>query len=207
MDDPAHPTRREAHRIETQRLVIRTAAPGDASNIAALRGNPENNPYEGADSGDPEVYKGRIAKWQKASTEARYAFLVILLRDSGRLIGFGGYNAFNWISPSGGQTEGEKDVLEVDIGAQIDHGYWRKGYAREAFVAMVDYAFYDLGAVQVSCDTNTSNEPWRGLMRSVGLGTKEERQVNPEGHPAAGQTCLVWRFTRKDLEAEKAVKN
>ncbi|KAH8780136.1 hypothetical protein F5883DRAFT_690100 [Diaporthe sp. PMI_573] len=133
MDDPTHPTRREAHRIETQRLVIRTAAPGDASDIAALRGNPENNPYGGADSGDPDVYKGRISKWQKSNAEGRYAFLVILLRDSGRFIGFGGYNEFRWISPSGGQTEGKKDVLEVDIGAQIDHRYWRKGYAREAF--------------------------------------------------------------------------
>lgn len=204
MEDPIHPTRRETHIIETRRLIIRTAAPADAPDIAALRGNPGNNPYGGADSNDPEVYMGRISRWQKANADGRYAFLVILLRDSGRLIGFGGYNEFRWISPSDSQIGDEKDVLEVDIGAQIDHRYWRQGYAREAFVAMVEYAFNELGAARISCDTNTANEPWRGLMQSVGLGAKEEEQVNPEDHPASGQTSLVWRFTRGDWEAVKA---
>lgn len=207
MDDPTQPTRRVAHRIETQRLVIRTALHEDASHIAALRGNPENNPYSGADSSDPEVYKGRISNWQKANAEGRYAFLVILLRDSGKLIGFGGYNEFRWISPTSGESAGENNVLEVDIGAQIDHKYWRQGYAREAFVSMVEYAFNELGAVQISCDTNARNEPWRGLMQSVGLGAKEERQMNPQGHPASGQTSLVWRFTRESWAAAKVVKN
>ncbi|KAG6356076.1 hypothetical protein INS49_015461 [Diaporthe citri] len=201
MEDP---TRREAHRIEIQRLIIRTAVYGDALDIAALRGDRENNPYGGADSNDPEVCMGRISRWQKANAEGRYAFLVILLRDSGRLIGFGGYNEFRWINLSGDQTEDRKDVLEVEIGAQIDHRYWRQGYAREAFVAMLEYAFNDLGPVQISCDTNTANEPWRGLMQSFGLGAKEEKQVNSEGHPAAGNTSLVWRFTRAYLEAAKA---
>lgn len=203
MKDPTHPTRRETHRIETQRLIIRTAAHGDATDIAALRGNPKNNPYGSADSNDPEVYMGRISRWRKANAEGRYAFLVILLRDSGRLIGFGGYNEFRWINSSGSQTEDKKDDLEVDIGAQIDHRYWRQGYAREAVVAMLEYAFNDLGAVQISCDTNTANEPWRGLMASVGLGAKEEKQVNREGHPASGKTSLVWRFTREYWEAAK----
>lgn len=207
MDDPTHPTRRVAHRIQTQRLIICTATHEDASDIAALRGNPENNPYSGADSSDPQVFKRRISNWKTANSEGRYAFLVILLRGSGELIGFGGYNEFRWISPTGGETAGEKNVLEVDIGAQIDHRYWRKGYAREAFVSMVEYAFDDLGAVQISCDTNVRNEPWRGLMRSVGLGAKEERQVNPQGHPASGQTSSVWRFTRKSWEAEKTAQN
>lgn len=205
MEDPTHPTRREAHRIETRRLIIRTAAPEDAPDIAALRGNPENNPYGGADSNDPEVYIGRISRWQKANAEGRYAFLVILLRDSGELIGFGGYNEFRWINPSGSQAEDKKDVLEVDIGTQIDHRYWRQGYAREAFVAMLEYAFNDLGAAQISCDTNTANEPWRGLMQSVGLGEKEEKQENPEGHPASGKTSMVWRFTQRYWEAVTAV--
>lgn len=205
MEDPTHPTRREAHTIETRRLIIRTAAPEDATDIAALRGNPENNPYGSADSNDPEVYMGRISRWQKANAEGRYAFLVILLRDSGELIGFGGYNEFRWIESSGSPSEDKKDILEVDIGAQIDHRYWRQGYAREAFVAMLEYAFNDLGAVQISCDTNTANEPWRELMQSVGLGAKEEKQVNPEGHPASGKTSMVWRFTQGYWEAVTAV--
>lgn len=204
MEDPNHATRREVHRIETRRLIIRTAEHGDAPGIAALRGNPENSPYGTADSNDPEVYMDRISKWQKANAEGRYAFLVILLRDSGTLIGFGGYNEFRWIDPSGSQNEDKKHVLEVDIGAQIDHRCWRQGYAREAFVAMLEYAFNDLGAEQISCDTNTANEPWRGLMQSVGLGAKEEKQVNPEGHPASGKTSLVWRFNRGCWEAAKA---
>lgn len=241
MSDPTH---RAEHKINTQRLIIRSATLKDAQAIAALRGNPDNNPFEGADSGDPEVYRKRILNWQTASKEGRYAFLVIVLRphssfieqqaaaaveegpteddvDGGKLIGFGGYNEFRRVikqpllsSDDGGQGEGEEveeegtttTVLEVDIGAQIDHRYWRRGLAREAFVAMVEYAFGELGAAQVACDTDVGNEPWRGLLRAVGLGEKEQTQINPEGHPGCGKSAWVWRFTPGDWALAKKVR-
>jgi RimJ/RimL family protein N-acetyltransferase len=213
------PTFRKSHNIKTQRLVIRSAVPGDAQGIAALRGNPINNPFEGTDSGDPEEYLRRMVNWRKAHDDGRYAFTVILRRpdpssssagdeieggegEEGELIGFGGFNEFRWIDSPDGQ-QGHK-VLEVDIGAQIDHKHWRQGYGREAFIGMADYAFTELGAEQVSCDTNTENEPWRGLMKSVGLGKKERAHVNGEGHPGAGEEAWLWQFTREDWANAKA---
>lgn len=208
------PTRRESHRIETRRLVIRTAVPKDAQAIAALRGNPKNNFLGEADSDDPETYLRRMANWQKASEEGRYAFTVFLLRplpdrsspavseeNEGQIIGFGGFNAFRWIdSPDDPASK----ALEVDVGAQIDHKYWHKGYGREAFVGVTEYAFAELGAQQVSCDTNVRNEPWRELMKTVGLGHKEQAHMNSEGHPAAGEKSWLWQFGREDWEGAKS---
>ncbi|KAI4592627.1 hypothetical protein KJ359_010529 [Pestalotiopsis sp. 9143b] len=201
------PTFRKSHNIETQRLVIRSATPEDTQGIAALRGNPVNNPFEGADSGDPEEYLRRMVNWRKAHDDGRYAFTVVFRRSDssssaagvaegeGELIGFDGFNEFRWIDSPGGQ--GHK-VLEVDIGAQIDHKHWRQGYGREAFIGMTDYAFTELGAQQVSCDTGIQNEPWRELMKSVWLGKKERAHVSGEGHPGAGEESWLWQFTRQD---------
>ncbi|KAK6066032.1 acetyltransferase [Seiridium cupressi] len=207
------PTFRKSHNIDTQRLIIRSAVPEDAQAIAALRGDPNNNPFRGPDSDDPEVYLRRMVNWLKASEEGRYAFTVILLRPlpnssspaehekgEGELIGFGGFNDFRWIDSPDGQ--GDK-VLEVDVGAQIEHKHWRKGYGREAFIGMTDYAFTELSAQRVSCDTGVQNEPWRELMKTVGLGEKEQAHVNPEGHPGAGEKSWLWQFNREDWASAK----
>lgn len=208
------PTYRRQQKIVTPRLIIRSAVPGDAQAIAALRGNPDNDLFGKADSDDPEVYLRRMTNWQKASGEGRYNFMVILLRllpesstpaeigeDEGELIGFGGYNEFRWIGSPDGHAE---KVLEVDVGAQVDHRCWRKGYGREAFVGMAEYAFAELRAEQLSCDTDVRNEAWRGLMKTVGVGEKEQLHVNPEGHPGCGQKAWLWQFRRGDWEAARA---
>lgn len=170
--------------------------------------------FEKLDSDDPEAYLKRMVNWQKASEEGRYAFTVILLRSpsessspgeseqgEGKLIGFGGFNEFRWVKSLDGRVD---NVLEVDVGAQIDHKHWRKGYGREAFVAMVEYAFTKLGAEQLSCDTDFRNEPWRELMKTVRLEKNEQAHVNGEGHPACGDKSWLWRFNRGDWQTAKA---
>lgn len=200
------PTYRKNHRIETPRLIIRSAIPQDAQAIAALRGNPDNDIFGKADSDDPDTYLRRMVNWQKASEEGRYAFTVILLRSpsgqgEGELVGFGGFNEFRWVDSPDPSAD---HVLEVDVGVQIIHELWRKGYGREAFIGMVEYAFAELGAEQLSCDTNIRNEAWRELMKTVGLGKKEQAHVNPEGHPGAGEKSWLWQFSREDWVIAKA---
>lgn len=68
---------------------------------------------------------------------------------------------------------------------------------------MVDYAFGQLGADYISCDTNVRNEPWRGLMRSVGLESKEKRHVNSEEDPVPGGQSWLWQFDRDDWATAK----
>lgn len=196
-------TYQKEHRIETPRLTIRSASPDDAQGLADLRGNPKNEPFGQPDSTEASVYLPRIAKWAQLSADGARAFTVIELSSGDRpIIGFGGFNEFRW----GKSLDGARDnVLEVDIGAGIDNAYWRQGFAREAFVGMVDYSFGQLGADYVSCDTCVSNEPWRGLMRSLGLQGKEKRTVFAEGHPVAGQECWLWQFDQSDWVVAKEV--
>lgn len=69
------PTYRKEHRIETPRLVLRSAVPGDAQAIADLRGNPVNNPFGSADSDEAATYLRRMGNWHKASADGVSAFL------------------------------------------------------------------------------------------------------------------------------------
>ncbi|KAH8881455.1 acetyltransferase [Thozetella sp. PMI_491] len=197
------PTYRPHHKIVTPRLIIRTAVPKDAQAIAELRRNPKNDLFEHVDSGDVEDYLRRIEKWTKAAEEGKFSFTVILLKNGeaeGELIGFGGYNEFRWLDVDG---QAEK-VLEVDVGAQIENTHWRKGYGREAFAGMAEYAFTELGAQRLACDTNPKNEAWKQTMNSVGFGNKEKLHVNAKDHPLAGKQSLLWEITREDWEAAKA---
>lgn len=144
---------------------------------------------------------------------------VIVLKDpksvsgEGKLIGFGGFNEFRWgksLLDGPAQADRDNNVLEADIGAQIDTTLVNQGYGREAVVAMAEYAFVDLGADHVSCDTELENEPWRALMGSIGLEGKEEALFQSEAEEGQApennggvQEGWVYHFHRGDWAAAK----
>jgi len=198
---PDHPTRLPSHRIETFRLIIRSGVPSDAPAIAALLSAPENNPFTPPDTGAVEEYLGRLERWASKRAEGNFSFMVVTLRD-GTVIGFAGFNEFRWgkpldpssydlstavteIATDGGDGKEKSDeteepgpkFLEADIGVMIDHRHWRQGYAREVVAAEVEYAFNVFGADSIACDTQLENEPWRALIRSMGLGSSETFRI------------------------------
>jgi RimJ/RimL family protein N-acetyltransferase len=205
---PDHPTRVPSHRIETPRLIIRSGLPTDAAAQAALLSAPQNHPFTPPDSGDVADHLRRLERWASKQTEGNFGFMVVTLRD-GTFMGFAGFNVFRWGPPfdpasydvttalpssdgddgkAGEQTganQGEEGAheqfkfLEADIGILLDYRHWRQGYAREIIAAQAEYAFNVLGADSISCDTQMENEPWRALMRSMGLGSSET--MRPEG--------------------------
>jgi len=221
-----HPTRLPSYRIETPRLIIRSGVPSDAPAQAALLSAPENHPFTPPDSGAVEEHLGRLERWASKRAEGNFAFMVVTLRD-GTLVGFAGFNEFRWGDPldpasydattavasegedTGGQEEGGGEngaprvaglkFLEADIGVLLDYRYWRKGYGREVVAAEVEYAFDVLGADHIDCDTQMENEPWRALVRSMGLGASESMRV-------AGRfgDDWVYRFGRPLWEEAKA---
>jgi RimJ/RimL family protein N-acetyltransferase len=194
------PTHRAYHSIATPRLLIRSAIPSDAQAIASLRGDPKNNPYTPVEPNlSAAVFEDRIRTWTAFAQEGKNAFMVIILLDNptssdgaGTLIGFGGFNCF--------EAERDSPTAEIvaDTGAMIDHEYWGTGYAREAVCATVEYGLYTLGCGQITIETSVDNEPWRGLMRSIGLGPVE--RLREVGEEANAQQESVYRFGRSEWE-------
>ncbi|KAI9832499.1 MAG: hypothetical protein M1819_004288 [Sarea resinae] len=202
------------HQIDTPRLILRSAVPDDAPAIAHLRIDPANSPFMPVEPDlSIEVYQNRIVDWTAAAERGESAFMVIILRDAsdlpvvtstmenrddgaGTLIGFGGFNSLNFARTPDGSA---KEFRIGDTGIMIDHLHWRKGYALEALCATVEYGLYVLRCEHMLIETRRDNEPWRGLMRSMGLGDVEKER---KGNRLHGE--WVYKFGRDIWEEAKA---
>lgn len=176
------PTAASGYTISSPRLIIRTAVPSDGEALVAFFSNPANFPWESEKDLTLEKVLPRIARWVKATEEGRSAFMVVTLREGDQIIGFGGFNSLPYTGPLGSEPAwtmtkkegpGEGTVLAADIGISIAHDHQRKGYAREALCAKIEYGFVGLGCAYVHMDTAKDNVPFRGLMRDMGIGEAE----------------------------------
>jgi RimJ/RimL family protein N-acetyltransferase len=112
------------------------------------------------------------------------------------MIGMTGFNSF----PKEGELgDTSTQVLVGDTGAMIDYRYARRGYALEAMEAVFEYGFGVLGCGIMSLDTDKENEPWRALMRSMGLGDVEVVRRIEEGN-RTGEDEVSYRFDRAKWE-------
>lgn len=176
--------------ITSPRLTIRTAVPSDGEALVAYFSNPANFPWPAETDLTLEKILPRIGKWAEATAAGKSAFMVIVVRETGQLIGFGGFNSLPRTEPLGGKPtweirkgEGEGTVLVADVGVSIDHQHQRKGYAREAVCAVVEYGFEHLGCAYAHLDTQQSNEPMKALL--AGLGVKGVEGDGTEALPDA----------------------
>ncbi|KAF3934744.1 hypothetical protein ABW20_dc0107315 [Dactylellina cionopaga] len=184
-------------RITTPRLTIRSAVASDAQGLCDFFSKGENLP-PGAKA-EPNLsaqeFERRIEKWKGMALEGKNSFLIVTLRDEGdnqreeegevrgELTGFGGYNTFEKLSEepvmSDSATTGESEEVPMltDIGILIDIKHRRRGYALEALLAQIDFAFDKLSCRKVRIETGTGNEPFRRFMvDKVRLGQFEKEE-------------------------------
>ncbi|KAI0422521.1 acetyltransferase [Xylaria grammica] len=192
------PLARDAYEIHSPRLIVRTAIKLDAESMREFITNPDNNPHTPTESNVTiESMQTRIGKWQESTAKGIRAFQVIILRSTGELIGYGGYNCFDLIEEP---SEDAAPRYLTDIGTAIAKSHWRKGYGLEALCALTEYAFAELGIARVRIETNLSNEPWRRLMHAVGLAQFESQQKVTFGEKPMGYT---WHFDAANWQAVK----
>ncbi|ROW02923.1 hypothetical protein VSDG_01715 [Cytospora chrysosperma] len=155
------PAAASGYAITSPRLTIRTAVHSDGEALVAFFTNPANFPWEAEAALTLEKVLPRIDRWAKATAEGKSAFMVVVLRESNQLIGFGGFNSLPYTEPLGSQPtwtmtnkEGREEgmVLAADIGMSIDHKHQRKGYAREAICASIEGLMKDMGIEEVEGD-------------------------------------------------------
>lgn len=208
------PAAASGYTITSPRITIRTAVHSDGEALVAFFTNPANFPWEAEADLTLEKVLPRIDRWAKATAEGKSAFMVVVLRESNQLMGFGGFNSLPYTEPLGSQPtwtmtkkEGPEGgmVLAADIGMSIDHRYQRKGYAREAICASIEYGFEELGAGHVHMDTAKDNEPFRGLMRDMGIEEFEgDGGETPEAAPFGfARKSYNYQFDRKAWEGVK----
>ncbi|OYY63006.1 GNAT family N-acetyltransferase [Sphingomonas sp. 28-62-11] len=163
--------------IETERLIIRPWQESDRAPFAAM-GQDEAvrrflGPPQSREESDATV--DRLIALQSAYG---YCFWALQHRTDGAFLGFCG------LKPG---PAGTPIADAIEIGWRLAVPYWRQGYAREAAVASLDWAWQNLAANTVYAMTVPANIASWGLMERLGMQRLAQLDFDhpdvPDGDP------------------------
>jgi [ribosomal protein S5]-alanine N-acetyltransferase len=171
--------------LQTARLILRELDLADLDFVAAMLAYPEVMRFW------PRCYTRAEAEDWIARQQVRYA------RD--------GFGYWLVVEQATGQPIGQAGLLalEVDSRAETALGYilhrpfWSQGFATEAAVACLDYAFTTLGLARVIAPIRPENAPSRAVAARLGL----------RPGPAtfyAGFTHLIFAITQAEFYATRS---
>ena len=116
----------------------------------------------------------------RASQERNgFCFWAIERREDAAFLGFCGLKVAD--------TPGTPIEDEIEIGWRLGEPYWGQGYAREAALASLRWAWTNLTAPRVIAITVPANRRSWGLMERIGMTRRPELDFGhplfPESHP------------------------
>lgn len=174
--------------LETERLMLRKARPGDAAAIFRYASDPEVARYVLWDAheslSDSRAYV-RYLRHQYASGEP--SSWVIVHREEGSVIGTMGYMSY----------DAEHGLAE--IGYSLSREMWGKGLATEALSRVVRFSFDTLSLHRLEGMYDTANPASRRVMEKSGMrfeGVLRGRVWNKGSYRDVG-LCAI---TREDYE-------
>jgi RimJ/RimL family protein N-acetyltransferase len=175
--------------LATERLVIRPLVMSDLEDVYRLLDAPEGSALT-----EPELWQARVdwLQWTILGYE-RFASLhqpplgerAITLRESGELVGLVGYAPvldalpqMPALAPAGGTLRGVNS-MELGLYYHVAPAWRRRGIAREAAQALVDFAFTQLQLWRIVATTTYDNEGSQAVMRRLGMAIL----TNPHPEP------------------------
>lgn len=142
--------------IETERLILRDRTDADLPALYAMWADP----LVMADLGGVKDRAGGDAVLARHDGYAPLGFRIAALRENDMPIGHIGLKPGAPDTPVEGQLE---------IGWLLARDYWGGGYAREAAVAWLDWAWANRPEPEVFAITNAGNHASRRLMERIGM--------------------------------------
>ena len=186
--------------VETGRLRLRTWDEADRLRFYEIMNTPAVMRWLGGQQSIDEWTAGyqRLLGYQR---DFGFTFWVVERKEDEEILGFCGLKRAN--APGADAIAGE-----VAIGWRLREDAWGQGYAREAAVASLNFAFDKIGAPRVVAVTAAGNAPSQGLMIRLGMTRREEfdfiDQRFPAGSDVNPQVVFVidaaqWRGVRNSL--------
>ncbi len=176
--------------IETQRLRLRDWTEADIAPFVRHTNTPEVMRWLGGPLPPDEAEKPvreRIMRWQE---ELGFTFWAIERKADAELLGFCGLKiAEGDTSPVAGDHE---------IGWRLRADAWGQGYAKEAAIASLDYAFGPLAAPHVVALTCIQNEASWGLMEKLGMTRRADLDYVDPRFTGELSPTIVYRIERSD---------
>jgi len=174
--------------LHTDRLVLRQWRPADREPFALLNADPEVM----------EHFPGTLSRAESDALADRiealiekdgYGLWAVELAGTGEFIGFTGLNRVGFEAHF---------VPAVEVGWRLARSAWGHGYASEAALRSLRFAFDDLGLDEVVSFTTRSNLRSQAVMERIGMrrdldGDFEHPNVE-EGSPL--RMHVLWRIGR-----------
>jgi len=144
--------------IETERLILRPWREDDVAEFARVTNTPAVMEFLGGVK-EPEAFRGSFERVTTSQETSGFCFWIVERRTDGALLGFCGLKVGN--TPP--------IVGEIEIGWRLREDAWGKGYAREAAMATLAWAWRSLDCDRVVAITAAGNKRSWGLMERLGM--------------------------------------
>lgn len=132
--------------LQTERLVLRKMKASDAASMFTIWSDPEVTKFMNINSfTDESQAVDMIEMLDKLSRENRAIRYSIIELESNEIIGSCGYNSFDFKN------------AKAEIGYDISKAFWGKGYAPEAILSLMDYAFSTLEFNRIEAKVELEN--------------------------------------------------
>lgn len=158
---------------ETKRLILRELVPSDVQGMYELDSNPEVHKYLG----------NKPAKSEEESLEA-----INSIRSQHADFGIGRWAVIEKESNDFVGWAGLKFVTEktnnhrnfYDLGYRFIQKHWGQGFATEAAMATIEYAFFILDIEEIYAIATCNNEASNYILKKIGMEYIEEFDLNGE---------------------------
>ncbi len=173
--------------LKTMRLGFSVWSEKDILDASELWGNPEVTKFIVTDGKmSKEQIDRRLKKEIETYNIAKVQYWPVYLIETDENIGCCGLRPYDF----------EKNIFEMGI--HLKSKYWGKGFAQEACLTVIDYAFYTLGANAVFSGHNPNNTASAQLLKKLGF-----TYTHDEFYPPTGLYHPSYLMTNQNYEAKK----
>jgi RimJ/RimL family protein N-acetyltransferase len=177
--------------IETDRLLLRDWRSGDEALLDRYCNTESVMRWLGGVQPFEKV-QDVVARLVSYREDYGHTFWAVERRADGAFLGFCGLKRANGF---------ESTVAgEVEIGWRLREDAWGQGYAKEAALASLDFAFERIGARRVVALTIEENVASRGLMKRLGMRRRPDLDYSDPEWPASMNPIIVYELTREDWQ-------
>ena len=145
--------------IETERCKLRRIIPDDYSmmyeNWAKFDEVCKYFPFNPVD--DVEVYKEKVKRWSSNYESGSYFHWVIEWKETGELVGT--INLGNV----------EESCMMSDTCYMLSPRFWNQGIMTEVLMAVLDYAFEEIGLNRVQAEVFAGNNASSAVLKKCGM--------------------------------------
>lgn len=171
----------------SQRLGFRTWRSDDVDAMAAINADPEVMRYFPAIQ-DRQQTASFIARMQAMQENRGYCYFALETLEDNTFIGFTG---LMW------QDNNNELPPCTDIGWRLATRAWGKGYATEAAIRCLEYAYKDLNLKEVIATAPRVNQPSINVMQKAGMEYSRDFM-----HPGLKgdqrlERCVLYRKSRQ----------